>query len=327
MKWLGPIIGIVVLVAAIAVPFEATSAKTLLLVAIAQGLAVTGIVILLQAGQVSFGHALYFAAGAYTAAFVWRATGGGELISMLVCGALVGAVMGLVVGMFVVRYRYIFFSMLNLAFSMVFYSFLVKFFNLTGGSDGIRVARPSVLGFVLGRGPFEPAVYYIALALAVAVFIGVLAYLRSPLGQALRAIRTNETRLEYLGISARSVLLRGYILSAMLCGLAGSLIAAFQGLASPEYAFWTRSGEFVFIAILGGAAHVGGAFLGAVVFEAIRTYAAVLFADAWELVLGIVLIVIVLFAPEGLWGLGARIGRRPRPADVPSVASTAKAVS
>jgi branched-chain amino acid transport system permease protein len=304
--------------AALAAPFVAGWAKSLILVAIAQGLAVSGIVLLLQAGQVSFGHALYFAVGAYAVAFAGRAAGGGELISLLAIGTVAAGGLGLIVGSFVIRYRYIFFSMLNLAFSMVFYSVLVKFFTLTGGSDGMRVARPSVLGFALDRAPFELVLYFVAIALAVAASAIALGCLRSPLGQALRAIRTNETRLEYLGISARAVLLSGYVASAALCGLAGSLIAVLQGLASPEYAFWTRSGEFVFIAILGGGGYIAGAYLGALVFEGVRTFAGALFADSWELVLGLVLIVIVLFAPDGLWGLGLRLARRRVPAQATS---------
>lgn len=291
----------------LAAPFAAGWVQSFLVLAIAKGLAVLGIVVLLQAGQVSFGHAIFFAIGAYATAFISRAMAGGELVSLLIVSALIAGLVGLVIGLFVVRYRYIFFSMLNLAFSMVFYSILEKFFHLTGGSDGIRVLRPSVLGVVLERESFERLLYVVTILCAIGFGLLVDRYLKSPLGQALRAIKSNETRLEYIGVSARRVLLVAYVVSAVLCSLGGVITALAQGLATPEYAFWIRSGEFVFIAILGGASHVAGAFVGALAFEGIRNFAAILFADGWQMVLGLMLIGVVLFASEGIAGLWVKL--------------------
>lgn len=286
-----------------AAPFALPWAKIILTIALAKGLAVLGVIVLLQAGQVSFGHAMFFAAGAYAAGFLTRAYGGLDIAILLPAAILISGVFALLVGLFVVRYRYIFFSMLNLAFSMVLYSVLEKFFHITNGSDGLRVERPAFFGFVLERGPFEWAFFYFSLALVVLLALIVHRYLASPLGQALKAMKTNETRLEYLGLSARSVLLAGYVLSGVLCGVGGLLLAVMQGLTTPEFAYWVRSGEFVFIAILGGAAHVAGAFVGAFVYEVVRTYAAAFAADAWQMVLGIILLAIILFAPRGIVGL------------------------
>ncbi len=134
-------------------------------------------------------------------------------------------------------------------------------------------------------------------------------YLDSPLGHMLRAIKSNETRLEYLGTSARRVLLVGYVISAFLGGIGGTLVSIIQQIATPEFGFWTKSGEFVFIAILGGGAHAFGAFAGAAMFEIVRFYAAAHLADAWQLILGVVLIVIILYAPNGLIGLRQRDGQ------------------
>lgn len=310
------ILYIVLIAVLVAAPFMASWSKAFLILAFAKALAVLGIVILLQAGQVSFGHALFFALGAYATAFVGRALAGGELLSLLFVSAAISGVFGLILGVFVVRYRYIFFGMLNLAFSMVLYSILEKFFHITGGSDGIRVARPTVLGVALERAQFELLLYFVTVGLGLALAFLVGRYLQSPLGQSLRAIKSNETRLEYVGVSARRVLLYGYVISAVLCGVAGCITAIEQGLATPEYAFWIRSGEFVFIAILGGASHVLGAFAGAVVYEGIRILASALFADGWQLVLGVMLCAVVLFAPEGIVGFLGRFSitrRRAKP--------------
>jgi ABC-type branched-subunit amino acid transport system permease subunit len=296
------------LVSAVA-PLFVASWATLFALILAKGIVVLGIVLLLQAGQVSFGHAMFFATGAYTAAFWGKYIGGGDILLFLLLGGVTSTIVGLIVGLFVVRYREIFFGMLNLAFSMVLWSLLEKMFHYTNGADGIRVARPGLLGFSFTPETFQYVILYVSLMVAVAAFYGVQRYLDSPLGHMLRAMKSNETRLEYLGMSARRVLLIGYVISAMLGGIGGTLVSIIQQIATPEFGFWTKSGEFVFIAILGGGAHAFGAFAGAAMFECVRFYAAAHLADSWQLILGVVLIVIILYAPNGLIGLRQRYGQ------------------
>lgn len=275
--------------------------KFVLTVALAKGLAVMGILLLLRAGQVSFGHALYMAIGAYTVAFLRPAVP--DLLVLLPLAAAVALGVGLAIGLFVARYRDIFFGMLNLAFSMVFHSLLEKLYAITKGTDGIRVFRPTVAGLALERLPYEWAV--LGLALLLALGLGWLAarFLVSPLGQALAAIKTRETRLEFAGVSARRVLLVAYAASAALGGLAGALLACTTLHVTPHLAYWTQSGELVFIAILGGGGSILGPYLGSIVYELVRVYAAAALPDAWQMVLGAVLLGIILFASRGLWGL------------------------
>lgn len=296
------------LVSAVA-PLFVSSWATLFALILAKGVVVLGIILLLQAGQVSFGHAMFFATGAYTAAFWSKYIGGGDIVLFIALGGITSALVGLLVGLFVVRYREIFFGMLNLAFSMVLWSLLEKMFHYTNGADGIRVPRPPLLGFSFTPEIFQYVILYMCLLIAIAAFYGVQRYLDSPLGHMLRAIKSNETRLEYLGTSARRVLLIGYGSSAFLGGIGGSLVAMIQQIATPEFGYWTKSGEFVFIAILGGSAHAFGAFAGAAMFECVRFYAAAYLADTWQLILGGVLIVIILYAPNGLIGLRQRHGK------------------
>jgi len=277
--------------------------RALLIIAMSKGLAALGIVVLLRAGQVSFGHAMFFAAAAYAAGFVSRALGGTDIAVMLIVGIMAAAILSSIVGLFVVRYRQIFFGMLNLALSMVLYSILEKFFAITGGSDGLRIRRPSMFGLVLDRNEFDLALVFLSIALSLSATVAVLIYFSYPLGQALRALKSNETRLEYIGVSARRVLLVSYVISAVSCGAGGVLLAALQGLASPSFSYWIQSGEFVFIAILGGAAHPVGAFVGALIYEGVRIYASAFASDIWELILGLVIVGIILFAPRGLVGL------------------------
>ncbi len=278
--------------------------KFVLTIALAKGIAVLGILLLLRAGQVSFGHSMFLALGAYTVAFL--APSENEVMLLLPAAALIATGVGLVLGLFLVRYRDIFFGMLNLAFAMVLYSLLEKLYSLTKGTDGIRVAALSFAGTEPERGTQEWIVFGIALGLAILFGLLVRSYLASPMGRALAGIKTRETRLEFMGVPARRVLLFAYVLSALMGGVGGALIAMTTRHVTPQIAYWTSSGELVFIAILGGAGSALGPFLGSVAFELVRVYAAAAVAEAWQMILGAVLLLVILFAPGGVWGLLSR---------------------
>ena len=311
MRKIEPLLAILLAGAMIAAAVAAPWLRFVLTIALAKGIAVMGILLLLRAGQVSFGHALYIAFGAYTVAFL--APRFGDAMILLPLAALGAGALGLVIGLFVTRYRQIFFGMLNLAMSMVFYSLLEKLYAITKGSDGIRVEIMPVAGQALDRITYEWTIFGIALGLAFVLGLLLRLYLASPMGEALAGIKTRETRLEFMGVPARGVLLSAYVMSAVLGGIGGALIAMTSRHVTPLLAYWTSSGELVFIAILGGAGGVLGPFLGAAGYELVRVYAAASFADAWQMILGAVLLLVILFAPGGLWGMAARaIGGRGR---------------
>ena len=310
-----------VIVVLVAMPAMVPWSKIVLTMVMSKGLAVLGVLVLLRAGQVSFGHAMYFATSAYTVTFLTRGIEGVDLLTVVVAGVAVSTLLGLLVGLFVVRYRYIFFAMLNLAISMVLYAMLEKFYYVTGGSDGLMLTRPEFFGVVMERTGFEMYLYYLVLVVTIIVTYGVHCFLKAPIGHALAAIKTNETRLEYIGISTRNVMLAGYVLSAALVGLGGAFSALSQGVITPEFAYWVRSGEFVFITILGGAGNVLGAFAGSLIFEVIRMYFIVVAPGMWQMLLGTILLIIIMVAPDGLIGL---LNRKKHPADENESAATSK---
>ena len=285
------------------VPLGAPTLQVLLTLALAKGIAVMGITVLLRSGQVSFGHALFFAIAAYGGAFTLMLMPGADLIVVFLLGVTAAVLSGVLVGLFVARYRFIFFAMLNLAFSMIFWSILEKFYHYTGGADGMRLPRPTVFWIEMERGAYELFMFYLALVLAIGLGWFSMRWLESPAGQLFRTLKTNETRLQYLGMSPQRVMMNGYVLSAMLCGTGGILMGLVQGVVTPEYAYWIRSGEMVFIAVLGGAGSVPGALVGAAIYEIVRTYASAFAGDVWQLVLGSFLLVIILFAPGGIAGI------------------------
>ena len=277
--------------------------KTPLIMGLCYGLASLGVSIMMRAGQVSFGHALYAAIGAYTVAFMARAYPGMDGMLMLFFAVIVSAAAGALVGVFVVRYRGIFFGMLNLALSMVVYAMLGKMYDISGGTDGLRLDRPAMLGSVLERADFESALLLLVVLSAVFMVWLVQRYSKSAAGEALSGIKSNETRLEYLGMSARLIMWQAYVLSALLVGLSGGLFALVQGLVTPDIGAWFRSGEYVFIAVLGGSGHAMGAFLGAVVFEVVKLFAAAYMTGIWQMLLGLTLIFVIILAPDGIVGL------------------------
>jgi branched-chain amino acid transport system permease protein len=128
-------------------------------------------------------------------------------------------------------------------------------------------------------------------------------YLASHWGRVSAAIRDNELRVEYLGASVYRVVYANYIIAAALAGLGGALAALAVGHVDPETTYWTTSGEFVFIAILGGTGNVLAPFLSAVIFEALRTVASQYAPNVWQMSLGIAMLAIIMFLPGGLWTL------------------------
>lgn len=309
-RWAPWAIALLSLAAGLAFPWL----KTPLIIALSYGFAALGVSILIRAGQVSFGHAGFTCLAGYAAVALTRQWPQTDALVLLVAGAGAGLVSGLLVGLFVARYRAIFFGMLNLALSMVLFSVLGKFYNLTGGTDGLRLERPPLAGQVMERAPFETSLLVIAVVLVVACCWAIRRYYAAPMGQALVAIKTNEVRLEYLGLSARRVFLTGYVISATLCGFSGAMFALIQGLVTPEMGYWVRSGEYVFIAILGGSAQPVGAFIGAIAFEFLKLFASAVLTGTWQLVIGIVLLVLIFAAPSGLSALLARLDGRLRKA-------------
>ncbi|MEH2524161.1 MULTISPECIES: branched-chain amino acid ABC transporter permease [unclassified Bradyrhizobium] len=285
-------------------PVAAPWLQFVLTLAIAKGFAALGVAILLRAGLISIGHAMFFAASAYGVAFLARA-GINDFGLLLILSVLSAALVGAIAGSFLVRYRAIFFAMLNLAVSMVFYALCSKLYGVTGGTDGLPVPIPGIFGIVVTEPVFKSVLFYLSLTLMVLVGFAVQRYLNSPLGHALSAVHTNEIRLEYLGIPVWAILLIAYAISAALAGLGGAIAGFAIGRVVPEFAFWTASGHLVLIAVLGGIGGVPGAFLGALFLELLHS-AAVTVTDAWNLIVGVALIAVIMFMPQGFYGLFSR---------------------
>ena len=297
--------GLTVLVAAplVASPYR----LTLLLPAFAYGIALLGLNLLFgTTGLLSLGHALFVALGAYTAAWLTTHTRVRALELIVLAAATLAALVAVPVGLLCVRYVKIYFGMLTLAFGMLFYSFLYKFYALTGGDEGIRVLRPTVLGrpfealdkVAFLTGPF----YYSALTVLVVAALVMRRIVRSPFGLSLRAIRENADKAAFVGVRVRRYRLYAFVLAAVFGGVGGALLAVPTGLADPGLAYWTHSGNLVFMLLLGGFQHFLGPIVGAIVFIFLQD-AVMSLTIYWRFVFGALLAMVVIFFPGGLLGL------------------------
>jgi branched-chain amino acid transport system permease protein len=312
-------LGLAVAVAvAAAVPYVAPTYHVLLMLPfMAYAVVLLGLNLLFgYTGLVSFGHALFIGIGAYTGAFLTSRFGVRSLEVIVLTAAVLGAVVAAPVALLCVRYVKIYFGMLTLAFGMVFYTFVLKFYRLTGGDEGTPYLRPSLLGVGLNDIPKTdyltgPYYYYslVVLVLAAAVMWRVV---HSPFGLCLKTIRDNPVKAETLGIGVGRYRWYAFMISAVYAAVGGALLGAPIGNVDPTLAYWTHSGNIVFMTLLGGFASFFGPILGAFVFIYLEDFLKSLAPSSWRLIFGALLAVIVIFAPGGLMGLVGRA--RPRSA-------------
>ena len=167
------------------------------------------------------------------------------------------------------------------------------------------------MGFVFEGESQHYLTYALACSLVFVIALGLHRYLASTLGCLGDAIRENELRVEYLGVSVRHAVHLKYVMAAAVSAVGGVLFAIANGHVEPDMAYWTTSGEFVFVALLSGTANVAAPFVGTFLLELVRTYAFEYSPYTWQLILGATMLLIILFLPGGLWSiLTARAERR-----------------
>lgn len=307
------VIAILALLVALFPYVGSTYTLTLVVPFLAYAIALLGFNLLFgTTGLLSFGHAMFLGVGAYTTAALTSKLGIMQFELILLVAALASAAIALLVGVLCVRYTRIFFGMLTLAFGMLFHSFLFKFYDLTGGDQGMRVLRPLLLGMEwrVGKtafltGPF----YYYALGLFVLLAGLMWRIVHSPFGLHLRAIRENAGKAAYVGVRIFRMRLAAFVVSGMYGGIAGCLLAVSIGLADPELAYWTHSGNLVFMAVLGGSGVFAGPVLGALVFVLLQDVVMSL-TQYWRFAMGAILVLLVVFLPQGLAGAAAEWAAR-----------------
>jgi len=250
------------------------------------------------AGLVSFGHAMYVAIGAYAVgALRFYGVDGGPLDLLL--ALVLGAGVAVVIGAVCLRTSGIFFIMITLAFAQMTFFFFVSQEQF-GGDDGMRIGGATRLG-PLNLGD-STTLYYVTFLLLAGALLLSRRLIDSRFGMVVRGAASNERRMAALGFPVYRYRLVAYVVSAAICALAGALLANLTLYVSPAYTHWTRSGELLVMVILGGLGSLFGPVLGAIALLLLEDFIAH-FTRHWQLFLGPVLILVVLFARGGLFGL------------------------
>jgi branched-chain amino acid transport system permease protein len=257
-------------------------------------------------GMVSFGHAAYLGVGGYAVGILaFYGIFDGWLQWSVAIGA--SALVALAIGAVSIRASGIYFIMITLAFTQMLY-YLGISLEEYGGDDGMRIKARSDFSGLIDLG--DPAAfYYLTLALMLACLYLVHRLSNSRFGMVLRATKSNEPRSRAIGFSPYAYRLTAFVIAGAMCGLAGALFVNHTAFLTPEFMHWTRSGEIMFMVILGGIATTAGPLLGALALLVVETLLAG-WTEHWQVILGPVLILSVLFFRRGLAGLipGARDG-------------------
>ncbi len=261
-------------------------------------------------GLVSFGHAAYFGIAAYAVALLSPKYEAASLWFVLPASVAAAAAAAFVIGLFVLRTRGVYFIMVTLAFAQMAF-FVFHDTPLGGGSDGIFLgARPTAaLG---GWLPFDltdgRSLYYFVVAMLVATYLLLARVLRSPFGRVLAGIKSNEHRMRSLGYATYWYKLGAFTLAGAIAGLAGFLFALLFSFVTPELLSWHKSGDAILMVLLGGTGNLLGGIVGSFTFVLMQET----FADLtkhWQLAMGLVIVLIVLFMPGGLTAAPGRLQR------------------
>lgn len=291
-------IGALALLCAVPFLFAKPALRDFLVYVMAYGLFAMSLNLLIGlTGLVSFGHAAFFASGAYIFGLLMKT--GQVSVPVGFLGAVAGtAALALVIGAICVRLKELYFSFITLALQMFVHSIILTWVSLTGGDQGLQggIPRPVFLGIDLADGR---SLYVFCAVIFVACILIMRQIWQSPLGFSLRMIRDNPARANFLGVNVLMMKLGVFVIAGAFAGIGGVLLALFVSGAYPEFGFWTTSGEAIFMIMLGGSQFFLGPVLGAFLLRLIEHFVTV-YTEYHGLVLGAVILFIVLGLRQGV---------------------------
>lgn len=245
-------------------------------------------------GMYQFHHAVFYGVGAYTVALILTRTSWPMWVGFL-AGPFVAAFVGLVIGSFCVRLTRLYFGMLQISLGSLIWAIVYRWYKFTGGDDGIHgIPMPRFLSSL------NSSYYFILIILALS-FVLLYLILKSPFGSTLQAIRDNPQRCEAVGINVRGHQLRAIVIGTFFAGIAGVLFVILERSVFPDLLFWVLSLEIFIMCLLGGWFTFAGPMLGAAITVALRIFVGK-YTEYWTLILGVLLILLIFFLPEGVMG-------------------------
>jgi branched-chain amino acid transport system permease protein len=255
-------------------------------------------------GMYQFHHAVFYGIGAYTVALILTKTGLPVWIGFTAAPVVAGF-MGLLIGAICVRLSKLYFGMLQISLGSLVWAVVFRWYSFTGGDDGIHgISLPATI--TTGKGA-----YYFVLTVSAVSLLILYRIVISPFGRTFQAIRDNPVRCEAIGVNVRRHQLTGEVIAASFAGIAGALFVVVEGSVFPELMFWTLSLEILIMCLLGGWFTFWGPMLGAAIIVMLRTVAGS-YTEYWTMILGIVLMLLIFFLPEGVLGYFQKIYRHAR---------------
>jgi branched-chain amino acid transport system permease protein len=254
------------------------------------------------AGRTSLGHGAIFGTSGYIVAYI-VATAGGDPWLGVVLGILGATLVAAIFGALAVRTSGVYFLLLTLALGMVIWGVVYRWTSVTGAENGIRgVVRPALIS--------DPVVYYyFVLAVVLLMVLAIVRFVRSPFGQALRGIKESPTRMRTLGYNVPLMLAISFTVSGFFAGVAGVLAVFLNNFVSPNSVALTQSTQGLLMAILGGVGTLWGGFVGAASIILLQNFFS-FYTERWASILGLIFILTMLYAPEGLLGKGRLVLQR-----------------
>jgi branched-chain amino acid transport system permease protein len=245
-------------------------------------------------GLFQFHHGAFYGVGAYTVALMATKTSLPIWVGFI-AGPIMAALAGLIIGLFCVRLTRLYFGMLQISLGSLLWAIVFRWYSLTSGDDGIHgIPMPPIISSQNG------AYYFILILLTICLIVLYLIF-KSPFGVTLQAIRDNPERCEAIGINVRRHQLIGIVIATFFAGIAGVLFVVLEGSVFPDLLFWVYSLEIFIMCLLGGWFTFAGPIFGAAIMVSLRTFASI-YTEYWTLILGVILILLIFFLPEGVWG-------------------------
>ena len=267
----------------------------LLALILVTGLLTTSLNMVLGYGGIyQFHHAVFYGVGAYGAAIMIAKLGYSPWIGFIV-GPLLAALLSLVMGAICIRLSKLYFGMLQISLGSLVWAVVYRWYTFTGGDDGIHgVSLPALIATPKGS-------YYFTLLITSACLFVMYLIVKSPFGSTLQGIRDNPVRSEAVGVNVKLQQLVALVIAGFFAGVAGVLFVVVDNSAFPDMLFWTLSLEILIMCLLGGWFTFLGPMLGAAILVALRTFAST-FTEYWTMIQGIILMLVIIFLPEGVLG-------------------------
>jgi len=293
-------VSVFVLLALITLPFASDNlgVRDFIIFVSAYGLLAMSLNLLIgNTGMISFGHGMFFASGAYAFALMMQ-SGQFSIPAAFLLSVLSSAALALVIGAICVRLKEIYFAFLTLAFQMLIHSIILSWVSLTGGDQGLvgGIPRPPFLGIDLSD---NLHLYIFSCAILLACVFAMRQLVTSPFGYTLRMIRDNQERAAFLGIDVFRMKLIVFVIAGSIASVGGIILALFVSGAYPNFAFWTTSGEAIFMIMLGGTVTFLGPLIGAIILTMLSDFVTV-YTEHYGLVLGSIILLFALVLRRGM---------------------------